>query len=372
MKIKLEQMEQINLTIDEYIDDFIRIEGNYNGYFTERYLIVNYIVIVCEEFRRLLNEKKHLEIEEYVHKYIEDLTLISENKKRLKNYVIVVKNGIKIMHLNMKERILEKCSCEIKSRRFEFINNNSENEYGTLTMYIDLREFYKESDYFPTIDFIFENIKNRIIGVRKIYIVLPIFLTTKSLIFDSMNHGYHKVYYEYERYYQKLFDRLSKLDVETYFIISNFMRYKDFKMWSSSIKKQFLKDQIKIGIMIEDYDVVYDFEDDNIDLYIIDYDSVLEDFSDKKCISYQEFKENFENLYRDVHLYVKEKKRCLVVKTTELNNEKIIEKLFIMGFKSFIYDNKNNQYIINSINNYMSRRGKYSTKTIKEKEGLAI
>ena len=80
MEIKAGLIKEINLIIDEYIDDFIRVEGNYSGYFTERYLIVNYIIIVCEEYKRLLNEKKHLEINELIYLYIDNLMLISENK----------------------------------------------------------------------------------------------------------------------------------------------------------------------------------------------------------------------------------------------------------------------------------------------------
>lgn len=251
--------------------------------------------------------------------------------------------------------------------KLNFINNNYNDYFKSKSNFIDLRLFYDQDDYHPNIIDLVNNIKKNIEIESELNIVLPIFLETNSELLDSNNHGYLKIYFEYYYFYKRIIQAISSLR-DNYFIniiIPNSMNYEDYLWWYVTVKEilEVGKEEtnVKVGVVLDDFSMIYDIEKyASTDFVVIDFDELSYNLEyDNNYLTFNTFKEELEIPLRDIREVLKSKNIKHLIKAYNLNDENIIEKLIIMGFKDFVYP----QSLIKSLNyvidNYLSRRGKY-------------
>ncbi|MDY0276515.1 MAG: hypothetical protein RBQ97_00365 [Acholeplasma sp.] len=229
--------------------------------------------------------------------------------------------------------------------------------------YIDLREMYRNMSIFPKLSDIRLILSERMKTVKNAYVVLPLFIDANSKVFTSENHGYSRIYYEYRGYYDRLINLITESlrDKNIMVVIPNVMRYKDFLFWRAVIKSNnSANSNVRIGIILDEYEMLYEVDNKRLmDFVIIDFQKIVLNNNQRETTTYNEFKIYVEVIMRDIHMTLKSKKIDHMVIAKKVVDEQIIEKIFKMGFDKCIYVDTNNKYIINSINNYMSRRGKY-------------
>jgi len=281
--------------------------------------------------------------------------ILFENYIRKQYEEIVYLNKVKKVHLTTLLKYKKKVL-------YNFIEKDVEQHLKELSLdgkkqsnYLKVKESYSELDYLndQILDLIYLFNENtftnkddiiKIINNKKYkYIILPfeinaIHIVNEVNVIEQLN---------------EILKSIERED-EFYLITPKFSSYNRYLYWSVLIS-QLNKPNLKIGIILNEYELIYEIEEAPFtNLIIINYDEI--------CVNNYEFryfKEDIEQKMRLIKQIAKENDIKVVVKSNNLKNETIIEKLIIMGFKSFIYNENHYNHVKKSVLNYMSRRGKY-------------
>lgn len=373
--IKYELIKSINY----YIIDFENIYSSTVQILNDQY--INKVIII-DYFNNLINYLdsntfknnilKHLFINkcEFVLSY--ELFFDKNNTKILDNIFELVSKeferltfkyylNINVDTLNINNNdlisLIETGLPKDKSELFmfndkKFVNTNKE--------VIDLKELFVLENYFPNTKTIIKYISKIIKENKNNYIYLPLYLMGKSKIFDTNNHGYFKIFYQYKDYYTNLITSIGESfsNYEITFVISNVMNYDVFIKWEVVIKK--INPRFKVGLVIEDFEFLQNgIETINIDTVIINLDYINNNNFYKKPINQIYFKKYYLDNLRNLKALINLDKEELIIVTNIDNLTEIIEKLVIMGFKIFTFKEKDLEKLENSMEFYNSRRGKY-------------
>ena len=281
--------------------------------------------------------------------------ILFENYIRKQYEEIVYLNKVKKVHLTTLLKYKKKVL-------YNFIEKDVEQHLKELSLdgkkqsnYLKVKESYSELDYLndQILDLIYLFNENtftnkddiiKIINNKKYkYIILPfeinaIHIVNEVNVIEQLN---------------EILKSIERED-EFYLITPKFSSYNRYLYWSV-LMSQLNKPNLKIGIILNEYELIYEIEEAPFtNLIIINYDEI--------CVNNYEFryfKEDIEQKMRLIKQIAKENDIKVVVKSNNLKNETIIEKLIIMGFKSFIYNENHYNHVKKSVLNYMSRRGKY-------------
>lgn len=336
-----------------YEQDFLLISKSFSSILLKKYkLIFEAIALINEiklEINYILNknEKNEYRIDFDMYK----------NKKEYNNniyYKTVLNESISIYEKREYlpiNKLIESLKYNDLERRVEIHNN-----------YLDLRRYYNSSEYFPSIKKITNVVEEYTNLNEEVIIVFPLYLDEEQGIFNSKKQGYFKIYYEFSDYYNKLICEIIKINKlnKITIILPNLMRYKDYISWEVVIKNiaKNNKKNIRVGLVLEDYEMYFDIGDKKLpEFVIIDYKEINHNSNEDKIINFKNFKGFFESKFRDIHAILKNAKIEHYILLESMNNEQIIEKMIIMGFKKYIYDSQNSLSLVNSINNHSSRRG---------------
>lgn len=271
---------------------------------------------------------------------------------KIKDYVLplLYKHKKKTQFLYAKEEVVN------KANRLKLVNNQK-------SQYLKLNEKYEKFNYFNDevlnlSDLFNENSFTTIKDVSQIinnnpklkYIYLPNDFTKAS------NLNQIGVY----RITKDIIKQIKRKDVY-YLVAPRANGYNKTLYWWHFINELNMPN-IKTAIILRNYEDIYEVEKNPlVDLIIINYDDIS-----KKSTTLEKFKESSEQKLRFIKHVAKENKIEVAIKSTNLKEESVIEKLIIMGFRMFHYNDNHYKHVENSVLNYMSRRGKYKTKKTKQ------
>lgn len=257
---------------------------------------------------------------------------------------------------------------------FTFQCNQGENEYvenkylyksKSNKNFITFNNMFKESLIFPKVNTIYKYILS-FKGEK--HIIFPLFDFDSNIYVKSKYHCVKEHYFENYKYYNKLLKQINEIAQKEliYIYLPNLLSYEDYLHWKILIKR--FIDNCKVGPVISDFEDIYDIEEyKNLDIAIIDYDELIYEVHGKYKISYNDFKDKSISEFRDLHTVLKQLKVEHIVYSSKLSDEKIIDKLMIMGFNNFIYSEENMENIEKTVKSSIKRREKYREK-IKNKQ----
>lgn len=252
-----------------------------------------------------------------------------------------------------------------KSVSYKHVDKNLLDKGGYLKMieqskskYMNLNEEYRSVKY----------INDEVLNLSQIYNERT-FATSDdiSTIIDDEKYKYIMIPFEFDLLHKlnesnifesmkRILEQIQRKD-EYYLIIPKSDTINNYICWRLLIE-QLNQSNIKIGFILTTFEAIYDFENfEFISLIVIDYD----EFSNFNY-DFEYFKSVLLQNLRTIKLIAKEKKAEVIIKSNNLGEERIIEKLIIMGFKTFFYNENHYNNVKNSVVNYMSRRGKYRSK----------
>lgn len=334
----------------------------------------NFVKVLINEFKRIiflnyLKINKHLKTINI--KKLEIVHLIVANQLMINIKYIEVPNNLKSfikrfdnIKVIEKDELFNSYSLTIdESQKIKLINKQ----------FIDLKLLYIDKNYFMTTSVLKNILINNNID-NQIIIRLPLFLYSNSLIFKSKYHGHYKLYYEFSKYFDNLIDMLSNLgnNENITLIISDIMTYNDYLLWRKKIRS-LSENKIKIGVVLEDFDFFEynDFNEFNLieriktfDLVIIQIDHLLMNQLGRIDFEIESYINEIHEDLKQFKNYLLELKITPVIYSKNLKNEQLLEKLMKMGFKNYIFSYENIGNVNNSYTKYMSRRGKYTKKSL--------
>lgn len=337
--------------LQNYEEDFLLINKSLSSILQKKYKKIFKALVLINEIKNQINYViNNKENKEYIINFYKYL----ENREKEPNiyYDVVINEVISIYEDNYH---LEQKS-DIKTLKY----NDIEKNYKSFNNYIDLRIYYNSNNYLPSVNRAVEIINKKTINNEEIMIVFPLFLDEEKGIFNSKKQGYFKIYYEFSDYYEKLINEIIKTPNNITILLPNLMRYKDYISWEVVIKNVAKNHNrsVRVGLILDDYHMLIDLEENKLpEFVLIDYEEMNDNNNEGKTIDFKNFKGYFETKFRDIHAFLKNAKIEHYIFINRINNEQIIEKLIIMGFKKFIFDDEVYPALVNSINNHCSRRG---------------
>lgn len=204
------------------------------------------------------------------------------------------------------------------------------------------------------------NLANKLNKNLTNYLVFPLNLTK-----TNNNYGYFNSYFKYKYYYDQIIKKIYILSnqYKIKLVLNEINNYNNYLYWYALIKE--ILPQIELGIIIDDLYFEIPSEKIKADFVIINLKQCFSNENITKNINYLTFKQHFEHDLRAFHTILKEQNINHFVNVVNINCEETLEKLLIMGFKNFIYTQAEFSLLVNIINKYQSRRGKYRKKITK-------
>lgn len=339
-----EQIAEIYQLIDDEKFTLLNVLRSIKNKLKSKFIVVRYCLNEYDKsYYKLRAIFEKILFEAYVRKQYEETIYLNKVKRIHLTILLKYKKKVKFNFAeNDVKKYLNALSLDEKKKSKYLKVKESYNELDYLNdQMLDLMYLYNE-ETFTNKDDIMKIINDE----RYKYILLPFEISSIHTV-SQVN---------VIKQTKEMLRSVERED-EFYLIAPKYKNYHHYLYWSVFIM-QLNKSNLKTGIILNEYELIYEIEKAPFtNLIIINYDEISENNYELR-----HFKENIEQKMRFIKQIAKENDIKVVVKSNNLKNETIIEKLIIMGFKTFIYNENHYSHVKKSVLNYMSRRGKYKLK----------